>query len=314
MQYGGLQHLSIADLRRFGKQYGISYDFPQQPSCNSNTAILRGQVQEIDLSSGLLFTHSKLEVLKPYESYSTSYTGIFVLVVLEGIVQVSVSGKNYITHAGTAITSRLCPNTILHAFHKNNQQIRTITLALDADSAVINSFRTCGLESLYLSLSQNIHTWQIPNQLYATLQDWQLCPHLNPLQQKLLVESIALQLLADCIWYDSNNSNASLSPDEQKRLEQIRQQFIDNPCIDYSLESLASQAAMSPSSLRSKFKLMFGKSVFEYLRDQRLATAKEYLLQGYTVQQVANFCGYSHATNFATAFRKRYGIAPRNFC
>ena len=42
----------------------------------------------------------------------------------------------------------------------------------------------------------------------------------------------------------------------------------------------------------------------------RLQLACEQLRQGCSVQQAAHFVGYRHATNFATAFRARYGIAP----
>ena len=69
-------------------------------------------------------------------------------------------------------------------------------------------------------------------------------------------------------------------------------------------------AAMSPSSLRSKFRQRYGCTLFDYLRDCRLALARRYLLEGHSVQQAAWMCGYQHATNFATAFRRPYGISP----
>lgn len=72
----------------------------------------------------------------------------------------------------------------------------------------------------------------------------------------------------------------------------------------------AQRAAMSPSSLRSKFRAAYGCSVFDYLRDCRLERARGYLLEGYSVQQAARMSGYQHATNFSTAFRRRYGFSP----
>ena len=67
---------------------------------------------------------------------------------------------------------------------------------------------------------------------------------------------------------------------------------------------------MSPSSLRSKFRQRYGCTLFDYLRNCRLALARRYLLEGHSVQQAAWMCGYQHATNFATAFRRHYGISP----
>lgn len=53
------------------------------------------------------------------------------------------------------------------------------------------------------------------------------------------------------------------------------------------LAQLAALAAMSPSSLRSKFRQRYGCTLFDYLRDCRLALARRYLLEGHSVQQAA---------------------------
>ncbi|MDL4863984.1 helix-turn-helix domain-containing protein, partial [Halomonas elongata] len=50
--------------------------------------------------------------------------------------------------------------------------------------------------------------------------------------------------------------------------------------------------------------------VFDDLREYRLSLARDYLTRGFSVQQAAHFCGYRHASNFATAFRRHYGVAP----
>ncbi|WP_411161707.1 helix-turn-helix domain-containing protein [Chromohalobacter sp. HP20-39] len=39
--------------------------------------------------------------------------------------------------------------------------------------------------------------------------------------------------------------------------------------------------------------------------------AHELLREGYSVQYVATRVGYRHASNFATAFKQRYGLSPR---
>ncbi|PLV54487.1 helix-turn-helix transcriptional regulator [Erwinia sp. B116] len=101
-----------------------------------------------------------------------------------------------------------------------------------------------------------------------------------------------------------------LPPGERARLEQVRQLIAASPEQPHTLAELARAAAMSPSSLRSKFRQAYGDSVFNYLRDCRLAQARRYLQQGHSVQQAAWMSGYQHASNFATAFRRRYGVAP----
>lgn len=97
---------------------------------------------------------------------------------------------------------------------------------------------------------------------------------------------------------------------EYQRLELIRRLLEQTPEKAYTLNELARRAAMSPSSLRCKFRHAYGCTVFDYLRDCRLARARRYLMEGYSVQQAAWMSGYQHATNFATAFRRRYGCSP----
>ena len=48
--------------------------------------------------------------------------------------------------------------------------------------------------------------------------------------------------------------------------------------------------------------------------EQRLAQAAQLLLEGdWNVSEVAAIVGYGKASNFAAAFKKRYGVAPKNY-
>ena len=68
---------------------------------------------------------------------------------------------------------------------------------------------------------------------------------------------------------------------------------------------------MSPSSLRQKFQHAYGVSVMAYLRRRRMELARQYLEQGWRVQDAAHYVGYRHASNFATAYRHHFGVSPR---
>lgn len=127
------------------------------------------------------------------------------------------------------------------------------------------------------------------------------------LSRKLLLEGLMYQLLG----HGLNQCQLPCpSRPEHARLERVRCLLEQSPERDHTLAQLAALAAMSPSSLRSKFRQRYGCTLFDYLRDCRLALARRYLLEGHSVQQAAWMCGYQHATNFATAFRRHYGISP----
>lgn len=59
---------------------------------------------------------------------------------------------------------------------------------------------------------------------------------------------------------------------------------------------------------------MFGMSVHAYVIDQRLEKAAGLLLESnLNVSQVAALVGYSKPSNFAAAFKKKYGVIPKNY-
>ncbi|WP_298014151.1 helix-turn-helix transcriptional regulator [uncultured Castellaniella sp.] len=308
-----LRQLSVADLQGFGERFGIDFQFPRLAAGagSANPVVSRGRVDELTLASGLHLTHSSLDILQPYESLSTRNTSFFLLAIMEGSVAISIAGQQHIVPAGMALTTRLAVGSRLRAAHRCNQHLKTLTLALD-------SVRTSGDMPLPWSPDSFPHLpepitrlWRIPPHLHQALRQLHTWQRMNALQRRLLLEGLALQLLAHGIGDSAEPARtAALSPDERGRLEKVRLQIDGAPGLDYAVSQLAGLAAMSPSSFRGKFRQMFGMPVFDYLRDRRLALARQYLQQGYSVQQAAHLSGYRHATNFATAFRKHYGATP----
>jgi AraC-like DNA-binding protein len=55
-------------------------------------------------------------------------------------------------------------------------------------------------------------------------------------------------------------------------------------------------------------------SPFEYLREQRLARAQTLLASGdRPIQQIADTIGFKRTGDFATAFKRRFGLTPRDY-
>jgi AraC-like DNA-binding protein len=64
--------------------------------------------------------------------------------------------------------------------------------------------------------------------------------------------------------------------------------------------------------LQRQFRSVYGTTVFEFLRECRLQRARQALERdGITVGQAALLAGYTSAANFATAYRRRFGLAPK---
>lgn len=309
---------SVADFKVFGERYGIDYRFPLlTDTCASSSPVLHGDVEEMILPSGISLTHSDVRVLQPYETTSRHSSPLYVLVVLEGCVTLTLSGKVYSVRPGMAFSARLSEQQAMSARHDADIALKTLSFGVYPDDARRENLLT-SLLAQWERLNAPTFVWQVPDFVLAGIQHARQRER-SSLSRQLLLEGVMYQLLGHGLHLREQQGTAlaGASSGEQARLEQIRHLLEQAPEQEYTLAQLAAQAAMSPSSLRSKFRQAYGCTVFDYLRDCRLALARRYLLEGHSVQQAAWMSGYQHATNFATAFRRRYGICPgavRNGC
>jgi AraC-like DNA-binding protein len=81
-----------------------------------------------------------------------------------------------------------------------------------------------------------------------------------------------------------------------------------------TLATVARALSCSPRQLQRAYAL-FGELTFhEDLVARRMAAAAELLAeQAIPVSDVARLVGYRHASHFARAFRRRYGVSPALF-
>ncbi|MBE4963615.1 AraC family transcriptional regulator [Enterobacter cloacae complex sp. P24RS] len=296
----------VEDFQIFGERYGIDYRFPLLKGEQvSGSPVLQGNVEEITLSSGISLTHSDVHVLQPYETTSRQSSPLYMLVVLEGCVTIALNGIDYHVCPGMAFSARLSEEQVMSARHDADSSLKTLSFGVYPHEAG----REALLESLLLEW-QNLNTptfvWHVPEFVMSGIQHAQQ-QRGSVLARKLLLEGLMYQLLGHGL---NQRQQPCPSRPEYARLERVRSMLEQSPERDHTLAQLAALAAMSPSSLRSKFRQRYGCTLFDYLRDCRLALARRYLLEGHSVQQAAWMCGYQHATNFATAFRRHYGISP----
>jgi len=303
------------DFLAFGREYGISYRFPGvdgHDAPDDDSIIARGWINETPLPSGFRFTYSNLTISHSYESVSLGHAPLLMVIVLEGRVRLSVGSVQRELGSGMAASLQLRPEYALAAYQPAGQRLKTIVLAFDPGGPLPAQTEQGSLRALLRGVQDPVVLWDIPPVLMTSLEQ-SFGVRLPELQKTLVLEGLALQLvgygLPEQVPAIERKSRATTQ--EYQRLEVIRQLLEFAPTENYSLTDLASRAAMSPSSLRSKFRAAYGLSVFGYLRKCRLNLAWHYLEQGYSVQQAAHRSGYRHATNFATAFRRQFGVSPK---
>jgi len=83
---------------------------------------------------------------------------------------------------------------------------------------------------------------------------------------------------------------------------------------DFNLDQLASKACMSKAHFVRTFKLELGMTPMDFILNERLRLARQYLVMGgFQVQEVAVMSGFNSDNYFIRAFKRKYGKTPRSF-
>lgn len=104
--------------------------------------------------------------------------------------------------------------------------------------------------------------------------------------------------------------------DEQnfETVSSIQKRFESEYFKAYTLEGLAKEYSISPSSLSHQFKRITGSSVMGYLLSCRMATAKKYLTKTkLSISEIVERCGFSDNSNFSRTFKALSGLSPSEF-
>lgn len=87
----------------------------------------------------------------------------------------------------------------------------------------------------------------------------------------------------------------------------------DNIAAKLSLEDLAAQANLSPRHFARAFKESTGLSPHRYVVHRRIERAKDLLLRGLSVGEVARRTGFADQSHLSRHFRRLTGVTPKAF-
>lgn len=80
-----------------------------------------------------------------------------------------------------------------------------------------------------------------------------------------------------------------------------------------TIREVACAAGMNETALKRGFRVVFGETLFDFSVRHRMRQAFELLRAGtMPVSRVADAVGYRHQTSFASAFRRHFGINPKD--
>ena len=104
--------------------------------------------------------------------------------------------------------------------------------------------------------------------------------------------------------------------DEQNviKIRKAKDIIIANIAEPPSLQELANNVGLNIKKLKEGFKQIYGDTVFSFLFDYKMEYSKRLLeTNQHNVNEVGLKVGYSTASHFIAAFKKKFGITPKKY-
>lgn len=166
----------------------------------------------------------------------------------------------------------------------------------------------------FLSRHLAVERWQPSPRAIAIAEQLVRAPAMQPLLQHLFLESRAIELVSEAVasLHRTDPGRTALRPHEHRRARELRDFLDGDDCDGFSLDELARRAGVNANTLQRQFRAAFGTTIFEYLRESRLQRARAALEgRGLNVSVAARLAGYTSPANFATAYKRRFGVSPK---
>jgi len=101
---------------------------------------------------------------------------------------------------------------------------------------------------------------------------------------------------------------------QAKKIKKIRSKLLDNLYNPPSIKEICKEFSISEYLLKDGFKKLYNTTVYGYILDKKLEIAKARLEEGQLkVKEIAYEIGYENPSHFITAFKKKYGVTPKQF-
>lgn len=124
-------------------------------------------------------------------------------------------------------------------------------------------------------------------------------------------EAMTKGIYLDEIEVKEQRENVSTSSPLARRMAEY---LLSHYTEDLSLKTLGALLKGNPAYLGQIFRRDTGKSFSEYLKDIRVAKAKELLKEGrYSAQEISSRVGFSNVTYFTSVFKKETGLSPAEY-
>lgn len=142
--------------------------------------------------------------------------------------------------------------------------------------------------------------------------------NLHPSIKELYIKGKVYELIS---LYFNKSSDADIEQcpflvdeDNVQRIRRAKEIMISRMAEPPTLAELSDEIGLSLKKLKEGFRQIYGDSVFSFLFDYKMEYARKMLETGkHNVNEVGLKVGYSTASHFIAAFKKKYGTTPKKY-
>ncbi|RED37736.1 AraC family transcriptional regulator [Rhodopseudomonas thermotolerans] len=316
--------VSADDLKRLAGATDSAFRLVT-PGLAGSSPILVGEFRRIHLRQGLTLHTTDTREIHDLHTEAAQPPGLTVALFLQGCVRVCLGGQPMelgSTEGAHEIEAIAIARSRFDSFARQSVRgahIRKVNVTLSPewlDQEALADSPACAEALRFLRGHLATRRWKATPRLIAIAEQILNPPPLAGPLERLYLESRSIEMVADALQAITDASacfeGAVLHP-AHRRCVQRACSFIDAHLDqELTLQTISAAAGLNPGSLQRGFRVLHGTTIFDYVRGRKLDYAREMLERDtLSIGEVAHMVGYRTLGNFSTAFRRRFGISPR---
>lgn len=311
-------------VRDFMAKDGVVLDSPDDRLADEDT-LIEGRLLHQELRSGLFLHGGDVVEERMFTVTSHLKEGLSCIIFLDGQVDLDIGDRHFEFkgNSKSAMQGRAIMSVNAESFRRvsrGRQHVRHLVVSATSewfDRDGLEEMQDARLAGRFLRDHLAHHAWTLTPRVIDLVHQVMAPSGLSPALHKLYLEGRAIEIVLETLAAVTQSgrklaSSEGMARQDVVRLQRAKELIDSRPGGSLSVEMVARAAGISASGLQRLFRQAEGTSVFEYIRDRSLERAFLALQAGkVTVQGASDIAGYTSPANFATAFRRRFGMTPR---
>lgn len=288
------------------------------PTIGPGDAVLHGRYCALTLRSGLRLHATDIIDMHDLVTQAGAEPGLTIGLFLQGGASVSLGGRPFRLGEGSArphAFSLHCGEPDLFERRgRRGQRVRKVNVNVPQGWLEAESWSDARLLPGLCADHLSSRTW-VPSARHVDIAARLLNPSPDmPFLDSLYRESLALEFVGETLrqWIGPQE-NTRLGGRDALRLRRACDYIDAHQDGRLHVDAVARAAGMSVSALQRLFHAAHGASVLEFARLRRLDRARQALERDHvSVTEAALAAGYTSPANFATAFKRQFGVSPKD--